>query len=295
MRGLKDYKSTPFEKSTEKLAAALRVLTLIFTLVACEPEKPEPKIIPEENTPQKVTPLIKFSVVASYPHDSTSFTEGFLFHDQKLFESTGAPDYLPQARSLFGPVDLKTGKIEPRVEIDKSMYFGEGIAFLNNKIYQLTYKNYKNQLCFVYDAKTFKRVAQFSYLNREGWGLTTNGKELIMSDGTNSLAFINPDNFQINKTLLISENNYAVDYLNELEYINGFIYANVWMTHTVVKIHPESGEVLAKMDLTQLASEARSRFAGSLETNGIAYDSVSGKILVTGKMWPKIYEIKFPI
>jgi glutamine cyclotransferase len=265
----------------------------VLLLFSCGPEKPVEKNIPvEENPPAKVTPAIKWSRVGDSPHDTVSFTEGFLFHNQQLFESTGSPDYLPQTRSLFGPVDLKTGKIEKKAELDRNRYFGEGIAFINGKIIQLTYRT---QIAFIYDEKNYRNMGQFSYYSREGWGLTTNGKELIMSDGSNSLTFIDPNNYQTTKTILVSENNLAVDYLNELEYIKGYIYANVWMSNSIVKIDPESGEVVAKMDLSDLAQEAKKLYPGSLEMNGIAYDSLSGKIMVTGKMWPKIYEIKFPI
>jgi glutamine cyclotransferase len=278
-------KFTPLNKCAVILAALF--------LLACEREKPAEKNLPtEENPPAKTTPVIHWSRVGNYPHDTISFTEGFLFHNQQLFESTGSPDYLPQTHSLFGIVDFKTGKIEKKAELDKSRYFGEGISFIKGKIIQLTYRT---QVAFIYDEKTYRNLGQFSYYSREGWGLTTNGKELIMSDGTNSLTFIDPDNYQTTKTILVSENNLAVDYLNELEYIKGYIYANVWMSNTIVKIDPESGEVLAKMDLSDLANEAKKLYPGSLEMNGIAYDSLSGKILVTGKMWPKIYEIKFPI
>lgn len=243
-----------------------------------------------DNTPK--TPVINYTVVNSFPHDSTSYTEGLLFNNGILYESAGATKELPQTRSLFGSVDLKTGKINVKAEIDKTKYFGEGICFLNNKVFQLTYKN---QVGFIYDAQTFKPKGQFSYLSKEGWGMTTDGKSLIMSDGSNNLTFINPDNFQITKTLSVSENNFAVDYLNELEYIKGFIYANIYTTHHIVKINPETGNVVAKMDIEELFEAAQKRYPYALETNGIAYDSAQNKVYVTGKMWPCIYEIKFPL
>lgn len=260
--------------------------------MACD-SKPKEKIVEQPVVAEtSKVPEIKFTVENQYPHDITSFTEGFLFHDNKLFESTGAPENLPQARSLFGIVDLKTGKIDVKVELDKNIYFGEGIVFLNGKVFQLTYKN---QIGFIYDGKTFKNVGKFNYANREGWGLTTDGKSLIMSDGTSYLTYLDPTNFSVIKTLDVAENDYVVEHLNELEFINGFIYANIYTTNFIVKIDPNTGNVVGKMDLSPLLYESKVRNPNLAETNGIAYDSVSKKVLVTGKFWPTIYEIKFPL
>ena len=170
------------------------------------------------------------------------------------------------------------------------MYFGEGIVILNNKIYQVTYTT---QIGFVYDLKTFKKIGQFNYANKEGWGLTTDGKVLIMSDGTMNLTFIDPETFNVIKTMSVSENGYGLDNINELEYINGYIYANVWMNNNIVKIDAQSGKVLAKINLNPLLEEAKASHPSSLEMNGIAYDSLSKRFLVTGKFWPTVYEIKF--
>jgi glutamine cyclotransferase len=271
-----------------KISTAI-VIATIFS--SCEIDKPKDKKKVDTSTIVEVpeTPIISYTLVNTYPHDLNAFTEGFLFHEGKLFESTGAPENLPQTKSLFGIVDLKNGKIDTKVEIDKSIYFGEGISILNNKIYQLTYKN---QTAFVYDAKTYKPIGKYSYQNREGWGLTNDGKNLIMSDGSNYLTYFDL-NFNVTKTLDVSENGYAVDYLNELEYINGFIYANIYQSHEIVKIDPSTGNVVGKLDLTSLFQTSKTKDINSLETNGIAYDSISDKILVTGKMWPSMYEIKF--
>jgi glutaminyl-peptide cyclotransferase len=267
------------------------MLTLFFS--ACSGEQGERK---EQTSPVtkevKTVPMLDYTLVATHPHDITSFTEGLLFHDNKLFESTGAPAYLQQARSAFGTVDMKTGKLEIKVELDKETYFGEGISIIGNKLYQLTYTN---QVCFVYDAKTFARTGQLSYSNKEGWGLTTDGKHLIMSDGTYNLTFVEPGTFTPVKTLAVTESGFASDYLNELEYINGFIYANVWMKNFIVKINPATGEVVGKLDLTGIYSKARSKNINLLEMNGIAYDSISDRLLVTGKFWPEMYEIKIDL
>lgn len=269
----------------------LSVLIIVGIFISCETDKPKDIKKVDTSTIVEVpeTPIISYTLVNTYPHDINAFTEGFLFHEGRLFESTGAPENLPQTKSLFGIVDLKNGKIDTKVEIDKSIYFGEGISILNNKIYQLTYKN---QTAFVYDAKTYKPLGKYSYQNREGWGLTNDGKNLIMSDGSNYLTYFD-QNFNATKTLDVSENGYAVDYLNELEYINGFIYANIYQSHEIVKIDPSTGNVVGKLDLTSLFQTSKTKDINSLETNGIAYDSISDKILVTGKMWPSMYEIKF--
>lgn len=234
-------------------------------------------------------PTIDFVYIKSYPHDTTSFTEGLLIHNGDLFESTGASRDLPQTSSLFGIVDLTTGKIETKVEIDRLKYFGEGITFLNGKVFQLTYKT---KVGFIYDATSFKKIGEFTFPSEEGWGMTTDGKYLIMSDGTFKLTYIDPNNFQVIKSISVTENGYVKENLNELEYIKGYIYANIWMKNIIVKIDPTSGKVIGQIDLTPLADECKNINPGSLEMNGIAYDSIKDKIFVTGKLWPKIYEIK---
>ena len=233
---------------------------------------------------------IEYQVVRSLPHDVTSFTEGFLYHDNQLFESTGSPVEPSYTRSVFGPVDTVTGKINVKGELDRKIYFGEGIVFLKNKLYELTYKN---QTAFVYDAKTYKKIGQFSYQNKEGWGLTTDGKYIIMSDVTDKLTYLDPETFKLVKKLEITEDNTAFENVNELEFIKGYIYANVWMKNDIVKIDTATGNIVGKMDLTYLNEEAKSLNPEVDVMNGIAWDSVNDKIYVTGKLWSKIYEIKF--
>lgn len=235
-------------------------------------------------------PSIPFKLVNTFPHDTTAFTEGFLVHNNQVFESTGSPDELSETSSVIGILDLQTGKLNKKVTLDKSKYFGEGIAILNDKIYQLTYKS---KTGFVYDLKTFKKIQDFSFSNNEGWGLTTDGKSLIMSDGTYNLTYLDPNSLAVIKTLPVRENGYAKEQLNELEYIKGFIYANIWQTNEIVKIDPATGNIVARMDLGSLAADARTKYARALEMNGIAFDSTSNKVYITGKMWPKVYEIDF--
>jgi glutamine cyclotransferase len=244
---------------------------------------------PSDNTPQS----INYSVVKTLPHDTSSYTEGFLFHDGQLYESTGTDsDWGPTRRSLFGIVDTLTGKIHPKVEIDRKKYFGEGIVFLKDKVYQLTYKT---KVGFIYDAKTFRKLGEFKFPSEEGWGMTTDGVHLIMSDGSSNITYLDPDSFQPARILNVTDNNGPVSNINELELIKGYLYANQWVSNYILKIDTTSGKVVGKLDLAALSESARNDYPGSEVLNGIAYDPVSGGIYVTGKLWPHIYEIKFPI
>jgi len=235
-------------------------------------------------------PVINYAVTKFFPHDTNLYTEGLLVHEGKLFESTGSPDDLPQTRSLIGIIDLATGKMDIKVEIDRKKYFGEGIVILNNKLYQLTYTN---QVGFIYDLQSFKKNGQFEYANEQGWSLTTNGKEIIMSDGTDKLTFFDTASIKPIRTLAVTENGVPVEKLNELEYINGFIYANIFMTGFIVKIDPANGKVVGRLDFTSLEFEAKNKNPNADVLNGIAYDAATDKIYVTGKLWPNIYQIEF--
>jgi glutaminyl-peptide cyclotransferase len=272
-------------KNRSTYLAGAAIFLLLFS---CGPENKSESM--DEVPVVQPTPVIPYTIVARYPHDVTAFTEGLLFHEGKLFESTGAPSNLPETYSCFGIVDLETGKINRKAELDKKIYFGEGILLLNDNIYQLTYTN---QICFIYDAKTFAKKGQFSYPNKEGWGMTTDGTYMIFSDGTESLTYIDPGTYSVVKQINVTENGFAVTNLNELEYINGYIYANVWMSNDIVKINPETGEVVGKLVLDLLFKEARAKNPKSAETNGIAYDAIKDRIVVTGKLWPVIFEIDF--
>ena len=233
---------------------------------------------------------INFKVIKTYPHDPESFTEGFLFHDNQLFESTGSWDLFPNTRCVFGPIDLKTGKIIVKVELDKKTYFGEGIVFLKDKIYQLTYQN---QLGFIYDSKTYEKTGSFKFSNKEGWGLTTDGDYIIMSDGTNIITYLDPDSLKVIKTLNVTFNGAPIIFLNELEYIKGYLYANIYTLGKIAKIDPRTGIITGIIDLSPLSIDARKKFPFADVANGIAYDSLTDKIYVTGKFWPTIYQIKF--
>jgi glutamine cyclotransferase len=173
---------------------------------------------------------ISYEILGSFSHDVTSFTEGFFIQDGNIYESTGSPD--ERMKSVIGVLDTLSGKLDVKVILEGSQFFGEVAVVLQGKLYQLTYKK---QTCFVYDAKTFKNIGSFSNPNKEGWGLTTDGTSLIMSDGTFKLTFINPSDFSIVQALNVKENGYGVEKINELEYVSGYIYANVWMTNDIFK------------------------------------------------------------
>lgn len=264
---------------------------VLFFLASCTENNTDSGTTKTTTTPSSVVPTIDYTVVARLPHDVSSFTEGFLFYNQQLFESTGAPGNLPETKSLFGIVDLETGKIDAKVELDRTKYFGEGIVFLNDKIFQLTYTN---QIGFIYDSKTYKKLGQFSFKNKEGWGLTTDGTYVIMSDGTNKLTYLDPNTLKEVKTLSVSNAGYAEDYLNELEYIKGYIYANIWTKNYLVKIDPQNGKVIGTINLSPLTEEAKIKNPTADVLNGIAYDSASDKIYITGKLWTNIFQIDFP-
>ena len=262
-------------------------LSLSFLLACNNIDSTGKETLNKVNT---AAPLINYALVNTYPHDTTSYTEGLLIHEGKLYESTGSPENMPQTRSLFGVVDLLTGNIKKEVEIDGKKYFGEGISFLNGRVYQLTYKN---KVGFIYDAKTFHQTGEFSIPATEGWGMTTDGLHLIMSDGTSKLTWLDPSDLKPIKTINVSDEKGTVTKINELEFINNFVYANIYETNSIIKIDPSTGIVKGRLDLSSLANEAKSRHPGSLEMNGIAYDSVSHTTFITGKMWPIIYEIQF--
>ncbi|MFT3824514.1 MAG: glutaminyl-peptide cyclotransferase [Chitinophagaceae bacterium] len=251
-----------------------------------------------EDTPSTTgvaTPdIINFAIVNKHPHDTAYFVEGFEFYKGQLFESSGSGSSDPAAKpwlhpSAFGVADLKTGKVDTKVSIDNHKYFGEGITFFNDKVYQLTYQT---KVGFVYDANTFKKLKEFTIPANEGWGLTHDSTNLIMSDGTSNLYFIQPDSMKLMSIVSVTDNSGPVANINELEYANGFIYANQWLTPYILKIDPVSGRVVGKMDLSSITSEITSKNPDLNELNGIAYNAATGTFFVTGKNWPTIYEVK---
>ncbi|MBE3116624.1 glutaminyl-peptide cyclotransferase [Candidatus Bathyarchaeota archaeon] len=222
-----------------------------------------------------------YKIVNTFPHDPTAFTEGLTFADGALYESTGAA--LSSAPSSLRRVNLASGAVLQQQILD-SQYFGEGIAVVNDTIVQLTWQSHVG---FVYGRENFSLLKTFSYPT-EGWGLTYNGSDLIMSDGSSNLYFLDPVTFQTVGQVSVKDGNSSIFNINELEYINGDVYANIWMQQKIAIINPANGQVKAWIDLTGIYNPANSEYV----LNGIAYDQANGRLFVTGKNWPNLYEIQ---
>ncbi len=223
-----------------------------------------------------------YSVVKSYPHDREAFTQGLFFNDGFLYEGTGQ-----ESGSSLREVEPETGQVRRQLNLDPSL-FGEGITLYGDMIFQVTWTS---KVGFVYRKSDFGLVKRI-YYQTQGWGLTTVDKTIVMSDGSNVLSFFEPEGFTVVRRLEVYDNGKMVDQLNELEYINGEIWANVWMTDLIARIDPATGKVNSYVDLTGLFPEAARKETNADVLNGIAWDKDSGRIFVTGKRWPHLYEIK---
>lgn len=221
-----------------------------------------------------------YTIVNIYPHDTNAFTEGLVYSDGFLYESTGL-----NGNSTLRRVDLTTGNVL-RESVLQFQYFGEGIAIVNNTIIQLTWRSH---IGFIYNKTTFTLIGNFTYPT-EGWGLTFDNKKLIMSDGSDNLYFLDPTTFQLTGQIQVRDGNTTVININELECTHGDVYANIWQTNKIAIINPETGQVKAWIDLTGLASENTLNAEAVL--NGIAHDQEGDRLFVTGKNWPSLYQIK---
>ncbi len=242
---------------------------------------------PKEAQPTEPQPVVEpmlygYEIVNAYPHDPTAFTQGLVFLEGVLYEGTGL-----NGGSSLRKVEIESGQVLQQRDLDVR-FFGEGIAVFNNRVLQLTWKS---QTAFVYDVDTFELRTQFSYAT-EGWGLTHDGERLIMSDGTSTLYFRDPFTFAETGRVAVRNGENPVAYLNELEYIDGQIFANVWQTDRIVRIDPQSGQVTGIVNLSGLLSPADRSGRRVDVLNGIAYDAAGDRLFVTGKWWPKLYEIK---
>jgi glutaminyl-peptide cyclotransferase len=235
-----------------------------------------------DDTSQAV-PVLGVEVIRSYPHDPHAFTQGLEYYDGYLYESTGR-----SGQSTLRRTALETGAVLNQVSLPPE-YFGEGLTIFHGKIYQLTWLS---KIGFIYDVRTFRRVGEFHY-ESEGWGLTHDDASLILSDGSNKLQFIDPASFKTVRTIEVYAGNVAITNLNELEYIEGEIFANVWHSSRVARIDPRSGQVLAWIDLASVV--ARNRHEPEDVLNGIAYDAKRRRLFVTGKDWAEIFEIKIDV
>jgi glutamine cyclotransferase len=231
-------------------------------------------------TPQEI-PTYSYKIKNSWPHDKHAYTQGLIFLDGILWESTGQ-----YGASSLRKVELKTGKVIKQISVPKN-YFAEGMTVFHNKVFQLTWQEQKG---FIYDPATFQKQGEFSYTG-EGWGLTHNGESLIMSDGSDQIRFLDPSTLQTTHTISVTDRGAPVDQLNELEYIDGEIYANIYMTDRIARIEPKTGKVVAWIDLTGILA-SKDRTGGEDVLNGIAYDETGKRLFVTGKMWPKLFEIE---
>jgi glutamine cyclotransferase len=228
----------------------------------------------------KQTAVYSYEVVNAFPHDAKAFTQGLLFRNGVLFESTGL-----NGQSTLRKVDLKTGKVLKHIEVP-SEYFAEGLAVFGGKLFQLTWKHGKG---FVYDLESFQLEREFTYQG-EGWGLTADDQSLILSDGTDHIRFIEPSSFKVKRTINVTNCGQPVARLNELEYVEGEILANVWGTDYVVRINPLTGTVTGIVDFRNLLPASDRN--GTDVLNGIAYDHLEKRLFVTGKWWPKIFEVR---
>jgi glutaminyl-peptide cyclotransferase len=260
------------------------MLLAALMAVSCSPSTPAPAP-PPAAVATPTMPLYGYQVVASYPHDPGAFTEGLFFLNGFLYEGTGN-----EGQSSIRKVELATGKVLQQRDIPKP-YFGEGIIAWKDQLIELTWQHHKG---FRYDLATFAPKGEWAYPG-EGWALTTDGKRIIMSDGTSELRFLDPESLAEIGRLKVTLSGAPVENLNELEFIKGEIWANIWETDRIVRIDPATGKVIGAIYLGGLLNAADAAGSKPDVLNGIAYDAAADRILVTGKLWPKLYEIKLTL
>jgi glutaminyl-peptide cyclotransferase len=228
-----------------------------------------------------LTPEYTFTIVHAFPHDPSAFTQGLAYHDGFLYEGTGL-----NGHSSLRKIRLETGEVIQHTDLD-SEFFGEGITIFKERVVQLTWKSGTG---FVYDLDSFHRLRKFSY-SGEGWGLATNNRELFLSDGTSEIRVLDPETFQEKRRLKVHDGSAAIDQLNELEFVEGQLFANVWHSNRIARISPQTGNIVGWIDLTGLLSPIY-RLQPEAVLNGIAYDPIRKRLFVTGKLWPSVFEIK---
>ncbi|MEP7230346.1 MAG: glutaminyl-peptide cyclotransferase [Ginsengibacter sp.] len=272
-----------------KIFPALLLIILCSCNNSSTPDIDPTLPVPKSNNlpaPQPIT----FSVENVYPHDTHAFTQGLEFHNGKLYEGTGEPK-----ESRLRIVDINTGKAEKDYLIPDPAIFGEGITIFKNKIYQLTWQNHK---IFVYNSDDIMHPISTYNWSAEGWGITHDNNNLIISDGSSRLYFVQPDDakkeMKTIKVITVSDNRGELDSLNELEYINGYVYANRWYNNDIIKIDTGNGHAVGVMNFTGLLKQYAPDMPVGDEAvlNGIAYDSATNKLYITGKNWPKLFAIK---
>lgn len=267
-----------------KAITVLTILTLCI-MMGCK-DSPSNKYADVSSVNMVSPPAnINYNIMAVHPHDTTSFTEGLQWINDTLYEGTGL-----EGESKLMRVNINNGKAVKSVSIDSSL-FGEGITVLNGKIYQLTWENHK---AFEYDAHSFVKLKEFTWAN-PGWGMTTNGKDLIISTGSSNLYVVDPETFKEKNIISVTDNNGPVGNLNELEYVDGMLYANVYQTDYIVKIDPANGHIVGKINLAGLLQKSNKPYNPQTVDvlNGIAYNAAKKSFYITGKKWPVLFEMKF--
>ena len=254
------------------------LLPLCLVLFACNNEKSDDPEIPHPDSPK----TISYSILATYPHDTASYTQGLVVYNGELYEGTG--NY---GASRLKKVDLKTGRTLREISLEDK-FFGEGITILRDTVYQLTWKEHK---VFVYTLDDFRKVREFE-IETEGWGLTNDGQQLIVSTGGSDLFFYDPSSFRLLKTQTVTEAGSPSFNLNELEYIDGYVYANQYEYPYILKIDPSNGKVVARVNLDDIWKRIRNIEPNADVPNGIAWDSGAKKLYITGKWWPELYEVQ---
>lgn len=250
--------------------------------ISSTPNSPTPQItFSPGSIPDDLTSQMTYEVIQTYPHDPQAFTQGLVIHEGYFYESTGL-----YGQSSLRKVGIETGEVLQQIDLSLE-YFGEGLTIWEDKLIQLTWRE---NIGFVYDLEDFSIIEQFNYSN-EGWGVTHDGTHLIQSDGTATLSFLDPETYQVIETITVTDQGAEVDQLNELEYIQGEVYANIWQTDDIVRIDPQTGTVLGWIDLTGILPED-SMTINTDVLNGIAYDAESNRLFVTGKNWPSVFEIR---
>jgi glutamine cyclotransferase len=237
-------------------------------------------LAPAQAQRSQAAPVFGYEVVNVFPHDRNAFTQGLLYRDGVLYESTGL-----NGRSSLRKVQLETGRVLQQVNVE-SRYFAEGLTDWNSRLVQLTWNTH---IGFVYDLASFKQLQTFSY-DGEGWGLARDARRLVMSDGTSTLRFLDPQTLRVTGRVQVSDGGLPVRDLNELEMIDGQVYANVWMTDRIAMIAPDTGRVTGWINLAGLMP--RGSVSGDAVLNGIAYDAQRRRLFVTGKLWPSLFEIR---
>jgi glutamine cyclotransferase len=240
--------------------------------VAAQTSHPDSARAPQEYT---------FTIVQSFPHDTSAFTQGLAYRDGFLYEGTGL-----EGRSSLRKVRLETGEVVQQVNLGPD-FFGEGVTLVEDKVLQLTWKA---GVGFVYDLNTLQLLRRFSY-SGEGWGIAAHGREVFMSDGTSKIRVLDAETLQEKRRFMVHDGATPVEQLNELEFVEGQIFANVWHSNRIARISPQSGQVVGWIDLTGLLSPVY-RVGPEAVLNGIAYDPIRERLFVTGKLWPKIFEIR---